>query len=132
MIRSSAYRWRPKREAEEDIQAGVIALLRSCADPAVIYFHCPNGLHSNPIHVARFKRLGLKAGVADLCLVLPKGRAAFLEVKAKDGRQSEAQKAFQIHCELNGTPYAIVRSISEAEQVLSDWGALRVTQRRAA
>jgi hypothetical protein len=132
MIRRTAYRWRPQREAEEDIHAAIIGLLRAKADPRTIWYHPANGMHADPIHVSRFKRLGLLPGVADICLTLPGGRSAFLEVKSKDGRQSEAQKNFQLWCELNGAPYCIVKSLVEADAVLSEWGAYRVTVGRAA
>jgi hypothetical protein len=48
-------------------------------------------------------------------------------VKAPDGRQSDAQKAFQARCAIVGVHYRVVRSLSEAEEILRSWGALRGT-----
>jgi hypothetical protein len=48
-------------------------------------------------------------------------------VKGPDGRLSDAQKAFQARCALLKLKYRVVYSISEAEEVLRDWGALRGT-----
>ena len=70
---------------------------------------------------------GLLAGAPDLLIITPDGRTNFLEVKAPDGRQSDAQKAFQARCAIVGVHYRVVRSISEAEEVLREWRALRGT-----
>jgi hypothetical protein len=68
---------------------------------------------------------GLLAGAPDLLIITPDGRTNFLEVKAPDGRQSDAQKDFQARCAIVGVRNRVVRSISEAEECLRDWGALR-------
>jgi hypothetical protein len=74
--------------------------------------------------------MGVRRGVADICLVLPGGAAAFLELKAPGGVLSPEQLLFQQSCEWAGAPYAVARSLDEAVEILRDWGALRV--RRAA
>lgn len=143
---------------EEDIHTAVIDLLRWKADPRTIWFHPPNGLPvlgieprasrrkplllqspavrrrtiiANAI-IAKFKRLGMRPGVADICLTLPGGRSAYLEIKSEKGRQSPEQKAFELHCEMNGAPYAVARSAVEAHRILTSWGALEERVRRAA
>ena len=57
---------------------------------------------------------------------------AFLEVKGTDGRLSEAQQTFQARCAVLGLRYRVCRSIRDAEEVLTAWGALRTVERRAA
>ena len=57
--------------------------------------------------------------------MLPDGRAAFFEIKTWTGRASLEQIAFRDRCEAVGAPpYAIARSLDEAEGVLASWGGL--------
>jgi len=120
--------------SEDQIQAAIVSLLRVSGHRDLIWFHCPNGIPCSKETGARFVKLGMKAGVPDLCFVLPYARPAFLEVKTKGGRQSIAQRAFEMKCNFVGVPYAIVRSVTEAQEILSRWGALqeRSVERRAA
>jgi len=116
----------PIRATREDaIHAGIVEYLTLCAHPRLMWFHCPTGALVKPSSRIYFARLGVFPGVADLCFVLPDKSVAFLEVKSEDGRLSEAQQAFQARCALLGLKYQIARSISEAEEILRDWNALR-------
>lgn len=50
-------------------------------------YHVPNGGKRNAIEGARFKAQGVKAGVPDICLPVPKGRyhGLYIELKRRDG-----------------------------------------------
>jgi len=61
----------------------------------------------------------LYPGVADLMVRVRKNkcgpwRTVWIELKAKDGRQSEAQIAFQQQIEIWGDTYVVVRSVEDA------------------
>jgi len=114
-----------KGPREDAIQAAIVQLLRLAADRRTIYLAIPNGIPASPRIGARFVKHGLLAGAPDLLIITPDGRTNFLEVKAPDGRQSDAQKDFQARCAIVGVHYRVVRSISEAEEVLREWNALR-------
>ena len=116
-------RLRPQRE--DAIHAGIVEYLCLCAHPKLLWLHVPNGAMVKPSARMYFARLGVLPGVADLLFVLPDKSVAFMEIKGPDGRLSEAQQSFQAKCALLKLKYRIVRSISEAEEVLRDWGALR-------
>lgn len=116
---------RRMRTPEQPIHEGVVQLLKFAAAPGVVWYHPPNGEARNPRTGARLKAMGVVPGVADIALVLPGGLAAFLEIKASDGRQSEHQRAFEGRVRGAGARYAVAKSIDEARAILRDWGALR-------
>ncbi len=110
---------------EDTIQAGIIQLLKLCADPRTIFCSIPNGMYSSARIGARFVKTGMLPGAADLLIITPDSLPHFMEVKTLKGVQSEPQKAFQARCEAIGVPYVIVKSLREAEGVLAAWNALR-------
>lgn len=59
-------------------------------------FHTPNGGHRNKTEAIKFKQMGVKAGVSDLCLPYPKGiyHGLFIEMKFGKNKQTENQKEF--------------------------------------
>ena len=114
-----------RKSDERKLQCQIVALLRVAIAPKVIAYAVPNGMHSNAIHVSRMKAAGLRPGVADLTIILPGGHVHQVEVKVKGGVQSPDQKAFQLACIANGTPYHIVYDLDQALAVLTDIGALR-------
>ena len=62
------------------------------------------------------KRQGVKRGVADVILQIPKKGYASLciEFKTPTGRQSAEQKEYQRQVEMAGSKYVIVRSVEQA------------------
>jgi len=119
-MKAAAYR---RRMPEHDLQKQVleiIALKGRC-----YVFAIPNAAKRSPAMAARMKAEGLMAGIADLCVMLPGGRAGWLELKTAAGRQSETQKDFEFICDAFDHPYALVRTLDEAIAVLKAWGALK-------
>lgn len=84
--------------------------------PEKLLFAVPNGGSRNKIEAVNLKRQGVKAGVSDVLLLIPKkGFASLcLEFKTKTGKQSQHQKDFQKQAEMCGSKYVIVRSVKEA------------------
>ena len=58
--------------------------------------HCPNGGSRNRMEAVKFKQMGVKAGVSDLCLPYPKGVYCGLYIEMKYGKngQQDSQKEF--------------------------------------
>jgi len=78
--------------------------------------------YNNPrskISGAIAKRMGLRAGVADLSLLTNGGRIVFIELKTAKGRQSSKQKDFQSLCDLIGAPYHLVRCLEEFIELIN-------------
>lgn len=110
---------------ESPVHLYAVQLLQFAGVPGLIYYHCPNEGRRAARTGAFQKRLGMLPGVADLSLVLPGGKACFLELKRRGGALSPAQRAFRALCEKNGTPYAVATTTAEVETILREWGAIR-------
>lgn len=84
--------------------------------PRKLLFAVPNGGSRNKTEAANMKRQGVKAGVADVILLIPKkGYASLcLEFKTSTGRQSDEQKEFQRQAEACRSKYVVVRSVRQA------------------
>jgi hypothetical protein len=111
---------------EYHLQYFVTQLLKFNAAKGVIFYAVPNGEYRSKRTLAKLKGMGVRAGVADIALVLPGGKAAFLELKSLRGYPSPAQRVFRADVEATGALYAIARTREEATLILAEWGALRV------
>ena len=91
--------------------------------PDKLLFAVPNGGSRNKLEAINLKRQGVKPGVSDVILLIPKGGFASLcmEFKTKTGKQSEEQKEFQRQAEMCGSKYVIVRSVKEAIEKMKDY-----------
>lgn len=106
----------------EDVLQMQVARFLQIAAPALCWFHPANGGYRNPREAKKLKDMGVKPGVADLALILPDARAAFIELKVGKNKQTDTQKDFQAECERIGAPYAVCRSLDEVETTLRGWG----------
>jgi hypothetical protein len=107
--------------AEARIQAAIVEWVRLVA-PEVLIFHPANGGWRTAREAARFRWIGLVAGVPDLALVIPGGHIRFIEVKAAAGRLSAEQTAIHSWLTALGCPAAICRSVDDARRALKHWG----------
>lgn len=87
------------------------------------FWHTPNGGSRSAREGARFKAMGVLAGVADLFIALPSSRhiGLFIEFKAQKGRQSAEQKVFQERMEAIGYRYEVVRSVNQYHTVITGY-----------
>ena len=63
--------------------------------------HCPNGGSRNRMEAVKFKQMGVKAGVSDLCLPYPKGVYCGLYIEMKYGKNGQ-QDQDQAHIQAQG------------------------------
>jgi hypothetical protein len=85
--------------------------------PSVVYFHVPNGGSRNAVEGARFKAIGVKAGVPDLVFFAYQ-RFYTLELKEPGGRGrlSNAQKKMHHRLIAAGvTSQAVVDNLQDAK-----------------
>ena len=114
--------------SEHSLQVAVLAYLTFQAAKDINVIAIPNAARRSLRMGARMKAEGLQSGVADLCIMLPGGKVAWLELKTDRGRQSLAQKGFEAKCRRLAHPYSLARTLDEAIAALASWGALKTPQ----
>lgn len=90
--------------------------------PGAKVWHTPNSGERSKTEAARFKRMGVLAGVPDLIALTSCGRMLFIEVKTQSGRLSPEQIAFRDFCIFARFPHAVVRSVEETRAFLASHG----------
>lgn len=115
----------PRKATELQIHCAIVKLLRLAADPKLIWYAVPNGERRDILTAVKLKRMGVQPGVPDFALVLPSGRAAFIEVKREGGKLSREQLVFRGSCMGVGAFHAVARSVEDAEEILREWRALK-------
>lgn len=111
-----------KRANPEDlVHKAVLTWIRRVA-PHCFVFHPANGGSRHRLEAIKLKMLGVVAGVPDLIVFGPGGRAYCLEVKAEKGSLQPTQKAFARQMEDLGIGWALVRSVDDARAAFASWG----------
>ena len=112
-------------EAEEQMAVIKWADLMSNKHPCLKWlYHCPNGGSRNIAEAANLKRMGVKAGVPDLCLPYPSGKyhGLYIEMKTDKGRQTAAQREYLSWLNQAGYKAVVCHGAEEAIEVI--WGYL--------
>lgn len=91
-----------------------------------LFFHIPNGGMRSKATAGKLKAEGVRAGVPDYLLAVPRGPYAglFLELKAKEGRLSPAQKEMLEIFQIQGYKCSVVYGTTEAMDVLKSYLSL--------
>jgi hypothetical protein len=108
---------------EATIQRAIVQHLKVRAVPGLVYFHVPNGGSRGKIEAARFKAMGVRAGVSDLILIHDRKIFA-LELKKKGGRASIEQLTFLSEADAAGAYTALAEGLDAALATLDAWGLL--------
>jgi len=104
---------------EHQIQAQIVAYFNQhYPNHRKCLFHV-NNKAKDSLEGARFKTLGVIAGVSDLILLAPNGTTYLIELKDNTGKQSDHQKAFQQQAQSLNHKYVVIRSLSEFQDLLS-------------
>ena len=114
------------RDEEHKIQAGIIKAVEPI--PECRWLHAnPNGGYRHKSTGARLKAEGVKRGIPDLFLPVPRPKYVYfhsavyiecyhgfyIEVKTPKGRQTKEQKEFEKFAVEQGYKYVIVRSVQQ-------------------
>jgi len=114
---------------ERNLHDFTLDLLRKSSRRNVLYTHIPLGIQSaNGRKAGRWQiAMGARRGAADFLIVM-NGRAGFLELKTKKGKQSLWQKQFELDALDAGALYALARSPEDVTAILIKWGAIRAVE----
>ena len=113
------------RERELPLHMAVVDILKKLGRSDWRWTHMRSGELRDPRTAAKLKAMGTTAGWPDILLVSPTGRFCGLELKAPDGRLSDAQEDFERWAIRHAISYSVVRSIDEALIVLKHWDCIR-------
>ena len=116
-----------RRQPEAAIQRAVFQHIRHRGAGGLVAFHVPNGGARRPVEGAILKGLGVVAGAADVIL-LHRGRAFALELKATGGRPTPAQMEFISAWNAAGGTGSIATGLDQALETLERWNLLRGTR----
>lgn len=96
--------------------------VRSRWPELALLHHIKNETREGAARVAVDKAMGVKRGVPDLCLPVPKGKyhSLYIEMKTEKGRISQAQKWWGEKLVESGNMWAVCRGCKEAISVL-EW-----------
>lgn len=118
---------RAKRvDREASVQAPIVRFLELSLRDAVVH-HSPNGAHlagdatQRAIQIRKLKAQGMKVGFPDI-LIWWRGQFWTMETKVPRGKgPTEAQIRIGEQIERNGGRWAVVRSVTDAEDAIREW-----------
>ena len=109
----------PRRHEEETLHRSTVQFLRWALPADATFYHVPNGgLRSRKV-AQQLSGLGVMAGVPDLAIV-HRGKALFIELKAKRGRMSPEQRDMIRKLTYCGAAVMLCRSVPEVESALRE------------
>jgi hypothetical protein len=109
------------RQIEAGLQEAIVRYLRLTL-PRCVVFAVPNGGKRSLKTARLMKRTGALAGVFDLCLLAPGGKAFFIEIKAGKGQLTDSQNVFKLALIRMGFPYVVARDVGDIQAALVHWG----------
>jgi hypothetical protein len=111
-------RKKPLKERKRPEEHGEKCLHLHCAKwladahPRLLAFHVPNERRGGVGTGVHFKRMGVRAGVADW-LLFDGGRALAIELKDTDGKLRPEQEAFERQWTACGNAYVVCRTLEQ-------------------
>lgn len=95
-----------------------------------LMYHIGNGGQRNAAEAANLKRQGVKAGVPDICLPVPRGRyhSLYIELKYGKNKPTELQKKWLRDLALQGNLTAVCYGFDQAAKLITDHLNLKETE----
>ncbi len=92
---------------------------------SAVFTHIANEGKMNTLIGQILRCMGKIAGAPDYVFLWENGCGG-IELKAEKGVMSENQKSFKLWCESKKVPYKVARSSKEGEEILKEWGVLKI------
>lgn len=91
--------------------------------PAWVLFAIPNGGDRHPAVAGKLKAEGVRAGIPDLMLAVPRGEfhGLFIEVKAHAGKVTPQQANVHLEFQRQGYGMEVCRGFHRAEKAIRDY-----------
>lgn len=114
-----------RHRPEHAFQVRLVKWLAENARPETVWFAVGNGELRHVNVALRLKAEGVKPGVPDLCFLLPEGKTGWLELKARKGTLSDAQKGFAVKAKKLDHKWSFAKTLNDAALILKYWGAIK-------
>lgn len=124
---------RPNKESfqgdEHDLQKAFFSniAVQMLGDPYLYLFHAiPNGGTRDKITAGKLKAEGVKAGIPDTYLPMPRGKynGFYMEFKAKSNKPDEDQRAVMLMLDTQGFKVLCVNHLDDAIKAFTDYYTL--------
>ena len=114
------------KRSEETEQMALIdwCNINTCKYPELeLIYHVPNGGKRSKTEAVRLKRAGVKKGVPDLCLPVPRRKyhGLYIEMKYGNGRTSKEQKDWIKKLNEQGYYAVVCNGFEEAREVIEKY-----------
>ena len=103
---------------EDRLQISVAGYLDLALPAGAAWFHVANQRQTSARMGAKLKRMGVKPGVPDICIIW-RGRSIFIELKTPKGRTSPAQEAVMSALTMAGAVVNVCRSLEDVQGFLA-------------
>lgn len=113
---------KPYQGFEDDLQIAVVNMLW-LRYKKYIWYHVPNGGKRNAREAAKFKRMGVMAGVSDIIFDEPRGgyHGLRIELKVKRGKTTDSQDTFLNKATEKGYLCAVSWNFDATKQLIEDY-----------
>lgn len=104
-----------------------LALVQWLTINNIIFYHIPNGGKRFYREGVKFKRLGVKAGVPDICIPLPRSpyHGLYIELKRHGGKLTEEQQRWLDNLNSLGYRAEMVEGCDNAIKLIQDYLSCR-------
>lgn len=121
------YRKAKRQTANEDVEQECLLrwteFVKGKHPEIRLLYHIPNGGSRNKREAEHLRRQGVKAGVPDLCLPVPRGRyhGLFIELKAKDNTPTQKQKDWLAALDAQGYKTVVCWGWETASELIDEY-----------